>query len=75
MSSQTREPGKESGGRRLFAATGLGHPRGVEDVRGLEAVLDAIMGRRRDVPAFEAVLLQQNDNAFHDRGSSYWSSA
>jgi hypothetical protein len=56
MSSQTREPGKESGGRRLFAATGLGHPRGVEDVRGLEAVLDAIMGRRRDVPAFEAVL-------------------
>lgn len=56
--------GTKSGGRRLFAAAGVRHPRGFEDVRTRKAVLDAIVALRKGDPELGAVVLKQNDNAF-----------
>lgn len=56
--------GTKSGGRRLFAASGVQHPRGAEGVHTREELLEAIIALRRDDPRLEAVVIKQDDNVF-----------
>jgi hypothetical protein len=56
--------GTKSGGRRLFAASGVQHPRGAEGVHTREDLLEAIIALRRDDPRLEAVVIKQDDNVF-----------
>lgn len=50
--------GTKSSGRRLFREVGVAHPRGSEDVRGLDEVVAAIAALRRENPGLEAVVIK-----------------
>ncbi|MDX6487318.1 MAG: hypothetical protein QOF43_2471 [Gaiellaceae bacterium] len=53
--------GTKSGCRRLFAEEGVAHPVGVENLRSVDEVLDAIVRMRAEKPALEQILVKLNE--------------
>jgi hypothetical protein len=53
--------GTKSGARKVFAAEGVPHPLGVEDVRTPEAIAAAIAGMRRERPSLSRVVVKLNE--------------
>lgn len=53
--------GTKSGCRRLFAEAGVPHPLGVEDVRTLDDLADAVIGMRRARPGMESVIVKLDE--------------
>ncbi|MFN2614246.1 MAG: peptide ligase PGM1-related protein [Actinomycetota bacterium] len=53
--------GRKSGARALFAETGVPHPRGTEDVRTLDDVVDALARLVAEAPALRHAIVKHND--------------
>jgi hypothetical protein len=53
--------GSKSGCRRLFAEVGVPHPLGVEDLSGLDALTEAVLGMRAERPAIGGVIVKLNE--------------
>jgi hypothetical protein len=53
--------GSKSGCRRLFAAAGVPHPLGVEDLRTLDEMADAVIGMRAERPTMDSVIVKLNE--------------
>lgn len=53
--------GTKSGCRRIFAEEGVAHPLGVENLTSAQAVIDAILGMRRQKPGIRQVLIKLNE--------------
>ena len=53
--------GTKSGCRRLFAEEGVSHPIGVENLRSIDEVIDAIVGLRKQKPALAQVIVKLNE--------------
>jgi hypothetical protein len=53
--------GTKTGCRRLFAAVGVSHPQGVEDLHSLDEVADAVCEMRRVKPTISEVIVKLND--------------
>ena len=53
--------GTKSGARSVFAEEGVSHPLGVENVRSLEAMADAILTMRRQKPAMRRFVAKLNE--------------
>jgi hypothetical protein len=53
--------GSKSGCRRLFAEAGVPHPLGVENLRTLEDLADAVIGMRAERPAMDSVIVKLNE--------------
>jgi PGM1 C-terminal domain len=53
--------GSKSGCRRLFADAGVPHPLGVENLRTLDQMADAVIGMRAERPAMDSVIVKLNE--------------
>jgi hypothetical protein len=53
--------GSKSGCRRLFAEVGVPHPLGVENVRTVEEMVDAITSMRAERPSMDSVIVKLNE--------------
>jgi hypothetical protein len=53
--------GTKSGARRIFAEEGVPHPLGVEELRSVDAVVDAIVGLRARKPSIARVVVKLNE--------------
>ena len=53
--------GSKSGCRRLFAEVGVPHPLGVEDLHGVDELVDAVVGMRAERPAMASVIVKTNE--------------
>jgi hypothetical protein len=53
--------GSKSGCRRLFAEAGVPHPLGVENLRTLDEMADAVVGMRAERPAMDSVIVKLNE--------------
>ncbi|HEY3529013.1 MAG TPA: peptide ligase PGM1-related protein [Nocardioides sp.] len=53
--------GSKSGCRRLFADAGVPHPLGVENLRTLDEMADAVIGMRAQRPAMGSVIVKLNE--------------
>jgi hypothetical protein len=53
--------GTKTGCRRLFAAEGVRHPLGVEDLHTLDEVADAVVSMRAQRPTMEQVIVKLNE--------------
>jgi hypothetical protein len=53
--------GTKSGARRVFADEGVSHPLGVENLRTLDAMADAICGMRRQKPGIARIVAKLNE--------------
>ncbi len=53
--------GSKSGCRRMFAELGVPHPLGVENLRTLDDMADAIVGMRAERPAMDSVIVKLNE--------------
>jgi hypothetical protein len=53
--------GSKSGCRQLFAETGVPHPLGVEDLRTLDDLADAVVAMRAQRPEMESAIVKLND--------------
>ena len=53
--------GTKSGCRRLFAEEGVSHPIGVENLRSIDEVVDAIVGLRKQKPSLAQVIVKLNE--------------
>ncbi|MFC9918335.1 peptide ligase PGM1-related protein [Agromyces binzhouensis] len=53
--------GSKTGCRRIFGAVGIPHPRGAEDLHGLDEVVDAIAGLMGEHPSPEQVIVKLNE--------------
>jgi hypothetical protein len=58
--------GTKSGGRRLFAEEGVPHPAGIEDLRSIDDVVDAVVAMRAAKPAIGQVLVKLNEGVSGD---------
>ena len=59
-----RRHGTKTGSRRMFAAAGIDHPRGVEGLRGIDDVRRAVADLRERVPGLGAVVAKHDDGVF-----------
>lgn len=53
--------GSKSGCRRLFAEVGVPHPLGVENLRTLDEMADAVAGMRAERPGMDSVIVKLNE--------------
>lgn len=53
--------GSKSGCRRLFAEAGVPHPLGVENLRTLDELTDAVVGMRAERPTMDSVIVKLNE--------------
>jgi hypothetical protein len=53
--------GSKSGCRRLFADAGVPHPLGVENLRTLDEMADAVLGMRAQRPGMQSVIVKLNE--------------
>jgi hypothetical protein len=53
--------GSKTGCRRLFADVGVPHPMGVENLRTLDDMADAVIGMRADRPTMDNIIVKLND--------------
>jgi hypothetical protein len=53
--------GSKSGCRRLFAEAGVPHPLGVENLRTLDEMADAVIGMRAERPAMDSAIVKLNE--------------
>ncbi len=53
--------GSKSGCRQLFAETGVPHPLGVEDLRTLDDLADAVISMRAQRPEMDSVIVKLNE--------------
>jgi hypothetical protein len=53
--------GSKSGCRRLFAEAGVPHPLGVENLRTLDEMAEAVLGMRTERPAMDSVIVKLNE--------------
>jgi hypothetical protein len=53
--------GSKSGCRRLFAEAGVPHPLGVENVRTVDEMADAVIGMRVERPGMDSVIVKLNE--------------
>jgi hypothetical protein len=53
--------GSKSGCRQLFAEAGVPHPLGVEDLRTLDDMAEAVMGMRAERPTMNSVIVKLNE--------------
>src|SRR6185503_8360043 len=53
--------GSKSGCRRLFADAGVPHPLGVENLRTLDQLADAVISMRAQRPAMDSVIVKLNE--------------
>ena len=53
--------GSKSGCRRMFAEVGVPYPLGVENLRTLDDLADAVVGMRAERPAMDSVIVKLND--------------
>ena len=53
--------GSKSGCRRLFAEAGVPHPLGVEDLRTLDEMADAVIGMRAERPTMDSAIVKLNE--------------
>ena len=53
--------GTKTGCRRLFAAADVIHPLGVEDIRDVDGIVDALVGMRAERPAMRYAIVKLND--------------
>jgi hypothetical protein len=53
--------GSKTGCRRLFAEAGVPHPLGVEDLRTLDDMADAVIGMRAERPTMNSVIVKLNE--------------
>lgn len=58
--------GFKSAGRRLFAAVGVPHPAGVEDVRSVTDAVSAVAALRRARPSVGGVVVKHDDSGHGD---------
>ena len=53
--------GSKTGCRRLFAEVGVRHPLGVEDLRTVDDMADAVVGMRAERPTMSSVIVKLNE--------------
>jgi hypothetical protein len=53
--------GSKSGCRRLFAEAGVPHPLGVENLRTLDEMADAVIGMRAERPTMDSAIVKLNE--------------
>ena len=53
--------GSKSGCRRMFAEVGVPHPLGVENLRTLDEMADAVVGMRAERPTMDSVIVKLNE--------------
>ncbi|HET6561894.1 MAG TPA: peptide ligase PGM1-related protein [Marmoricola sp.] len=53
--------GSKSGCRQLFADVGVPHPLGVEDLHGVDELVDAVVGMRAERPVMDSVIVKTNE--------------
>jgi hypothetical protein len=53
--------GSKSGCRQLFAELGVPHPLGVENLRTIDDLADAVMAMRRERPSMDSVIVKLNE--------------
>jgi pheganomycin biosynthesis PGM1-like protein len=53
--------GSKSGCRRMFAEVGVPHPLGVENLRTLDDLADAVVGMRAERPSMSSVIVKLNE--------------
>jgi hypothetical protein len=53
--------GSKSGCRRMFAEVGVPHPLGVENLRSLDELADAVVGMRAERPSMGSVIVKLNE--------------
>jgi hypothetical protein len=53
--------GSKSGCRRMFAEVGVPHPLGVENLRTLDEMADAVLGMRAERPSMDSVIAKLNE--------------
>ena len=53
--------GSKSGCRRLFAEVGVPHPLGVENLRTLDDLADAVVGMRAERPSMDSLIVKLNE--------------
>ena len=53
--------GSKTGCRRMFAEAGIPHPLGVENLRTLDDMADAVVGMRAERPSMDSVIVKLNE--------------